>query len=376
MGIVAANLLLKSNMPKKDKDNEDSEDVVHLNEVAPSDLEEVARFIVRVSKSQSPIGSAIARLSWILLENPARESGQPLGWLLRASSGEVVGCMFCAPQKFCLGQTAFTVMMANSFYVDNRYRGGGASIFLKFLQLSRRYPLLVSSANPTVAEMWRKLGGYSIGHSDYELFGVLRWPPLLAETVFRRLASDGPARLAAAAASFLMRPRLRLHPNAPTGQLVPLTSADDAADICREHHSAGITNCRDSSFLKWRYLSGSSPNTRLYAFRERNMQFVIGACLQNRGYRQQIRALHVLDIWGEPDPESCLAIAASLWAEYREQIDMLVFRCLGPAQHRVLMNAGFRVRRFAAPIAWCIDKHGLLPGRNWYFAPADGDMFL
>ena len=103
---------------------------------------------------------------------------------------------------------------------------------------------------------------------------------------------------------------------------------------------------------------------------------MVAVCLQNRGYRQQIRALHVLDIWGEADSNCYLAIAAGLWREYREQIDMLVFRCLNPEQQQALTARGFKVRPFAAPIAWCIDKHGLLPTKTWYFVPADGDMFL
>jgi hypothetical protein len=84
----------------------------------------------------------------------------------------------------------------------------------------------------------------------------------------------------------------------------------------------------------------------------------------------------VLDIWGEADPKTYLAIAACLWREYREQIDVLVFRCLNPMQQQALTANGFKVRRFAAPIAWCIDKYGLLPSKTWYFVAADGDMFL
>ena len=44
----------------------------------------------------------------------------------------------------------------------------------------------------------------------------------------------------------------------------------------------------------------------------------------------------MLDIWGEADPKSYLAIADCLWREYREQFDILVFRCLGPTQQQAL----------------------------------------
>jgi hypothetical protein len=352
---------------------------LQLHEIAPSDLEEVARFISRVSGSDTSLTRALQRLSWILLENPARKPSDFLGWCLRVPSGEVVGCMCCAPQRFCFGQTTFTLMMANSFYVDDRYRGGGTSIFLKYLQLGRRYPLFVSSANATVAKMWQKLGGYPLGNSDHEVIGILRWPPLLAESVYRRTASDSLAQMMAALASAWFRVPRRLLSGAAEGKLLPIDSPEEAARICAEHRSDNITSCRDASFLKWRYFSRIGQMTRLLAFRPSNdkkKQFVVGVRLQNRGYKQQIRALQVLDIWGEADPASYLTIAACLWHEYCEQIDMLVFRCLNLPQRQVLAANGFRVRSFGAPIAWCIDKSRLLPANAWYFVPADGDMFL
>jgi hypothetical protein len=352
---------------------------LQLHDIAPSDLQDVARFIIRVSGSDTPLPDALKRLSWILLDNPARAPGDPLGWLLRAPSGEITGCTCCTPQKFCVSQTTVTLMMANSFYVDDRYRGAGTSIFLKYLQLGRRYPLFVSSANATVAEMWRKLGGYPLGNSDHEIFGVLRWPPLVAERVYRQTASDLLARFTSALASPWLRTRRHLLPDAAEGQLLALASPEEAASICAKHETDKITNCRDTPFLKWRYFSGVDTSTRLFAFRTRDgekKQFMVVVCLQNRGYKQQIRSLQVLDIWGEPDPQTCLAIADCLWREYREQIDMLVFRCLDPTQQRALTANGFRMRSFSAPIAWCLDKHGLLPTKDWYFVPADGDMFL
>jgi hypothetical protein len=349
-----------------------------LQEIAPSDLEDLARFLTRVSGSNTPLSVAVNRLSWVLLQNPARNPADPLGWLLRAPSGEIAGCMGCAPQKFCFGQETFTLMMANSFYIDKQHPGAGASIFLKYLQLGRRYPLFVSSANATVAEIWQKLGGYPLGNSDHELVGVLRWSPLLAESVYRKTASDRISGFASAlAAPFLRAQRPILSDNAE-GQLTPISTPEEAASVCAEHHSDKITSCREAAFLQWRYFSPVTPTARLFAFRpvHDERKLMVAVQLQSRGYKKQIRALQILDIWGEPDPKSYLAIASALAREYREQIDMVVFRCLNPAQQQALTAYGFKVRPFAAPIAWCIDKHALLPTKTWYFVPADGDMFL
>ncbi len=361
----------KITVPEKDKS-------LALREIVPADLEEIARFIARLSGSNATLSTAVNRLAWILLENPARDPTDPLGWLLRTPSGEIAGCMCCAPQKFCLSQKTFTLMMANSFYVDDRYRGGGASIFLKYLQLGRSYPLFVSSANAAVAEMWQKLGGYPLGDSDHEVIGILRWPPLLAESVYRKTASGRAAQFVAAIASPFLRTPRRLGGGTAEGGLLRLHTPEEAASLCPEHASDKITNCRDAAFLKWRYFSAVTPTARLFAFRPASdeKKVMVAVQLQNRGYKQQIRALQILDIWGEPDSKSCLAIASALGREYREQIDMLVFRCLNPTRRQALIAHGFRTRPLAAPIAWCIDKHGLLPSKSWYFVPADGDMFL
>ena len=353
---------------------------LQLREIAPSDLEEVARFILNESGADTPLSRALERLSWILLENPARVSGDPLGWLLRASSGKIVGCMCCAPQKFCIGQVSVTLTMANGFYVNDEYRGSGASIFLKYLQIGRQHPLFVSSASPAVAAMWQRLGGYPLGNSEREIFGVVRWPQLLAESVYRKTASDRLAQLTAALMPAWIRAGRQILsvPAAAGGELLPVDSPEEAARICAQHHSEKITNCRDLPFLRWRYFSKADVTTRVFAFRPQKgeKQFMVAVRLQNRGYKNQITALHVLDIWGESDAKLCLAIASSLWRKYLEQIDMLVFRCLNPAQMQALTVHGFRLRSFPAPIAWCIDKYELLPSKEWYFVPADGDMFL
>jgi hypothetical protein len=97
---------------------------------------------------------------------------------------------------------------------------------------------------------------------------------------------------------------------------------------------------------------------------------------RRRGYRQQIVALHVLDVFGPSEPDSYATITKLLVHEYHRQIDVVVFRCLDPAGQQALRRIGFVRRPFAAPIAWCRDKFGFVPSKNWYFVPADGDMLL
>jgi hypothetical protein len=351
---------------------------LQLQEISEADLEELSRFVLRRAGSTTSLAAALRRFSWILLENPARVSKAPLGWFLTNADSEIVGCMCCAPQEFRFGAMTLPLMMANSFYVDERYHGGGTAIFLKYLQLGRRYPLFVSSASPTVAEIWQKLGGRAFAGTDRELIGIVHWTPLLAENLYRKIQHEPTAQLLARLAGAIVPLRRQLERAAGSGKLRRLGSAEEASEIGRQHSSDKITASRDVGFLRWRYFSDADVTTQLLAFQSKDDErpFVLGIRLLNRGYKQQIRTLQVLDIWGEVDGKLCRAIAASLWREYGEQIDALLFRCLGPEQEQSLMECGFRRRVFAAPIAWRLDKWKLLPAQAWYFVPADGDMFL
>jgi hypothetical protein len=347
-----------------------------LCEIQPADLAEFAQFIQsQMSPAGPQLNALFDRLRWILLENPVRDPAEPLGWFLRGPGGKVAGCMGCTPQKFAVGETICTVMVSTSFYVDPANHGAGTSIFLKFLQMGRRYPLLVSSASPTVATMWQKLGAYSIGRSGQEILGILNWKPVLEEALYRKSKSAFLGRAASALVSpvvnVLRRPRLDI----AVCELQRLNRPEEAASLGRRQPPDRVTSLRDSAYLKWRYFS-TDPTTRAYAFRASQgaEPHLVTVNLRPRGYKGQITALHVLDIWGAPAPELYSKIAACLAHEYRDQIDMIAFRCLGQAGQEALQSKGFVVRSFAAPIAWCIDKFGLLPSKQWYLVPADGDM--
>ena len=350
-----------------------------LCEIQPGELEEVARFIQSQMLAPAPQVSAVVdRLRWILLENPARDPLAPLGWCLRSASGGVVGCMGCTPQEFSFGEKKFSVMVSTSFYVEPSNHGAGASIFLKFLQIARRYPLLVSSANPPVALMWQKLGGYAIGHSDHEVLGILRWKPVIAEAAYRKSGSalfgQAAGTLAAPWMDWLRRPRLQIE----GCELSTIQSPEEAASLAQQRPRDCLTSLRDASYLKWRYFSAGDATARIFTFRHRLSEkpYLVAVNLRHRSYAAQIATLNVLDICGEPRPESYAGIAACLAEQYGDQIDMIVFRCLDQPSREALQAKGFLVRAFAAPIAWCIDKFGLLPSKNWYLVPADGDMML
>jgi hypothetical protein len=97
---------------------------------------------------------------------------------------------------------------------------------------------------------------------------------------------------------------------------------------------------------------------------------------RERGYRAQIRALNVLDVYPEISAQDWLRVVATLIARYKNVVDIAVLRGLNPELQRFFSEKNFQRRVFEAPIGWLLDKFGLLPEVDRYFVPADGDGLI
>jgi hypothetical protein len=97
---------------------------------------------------------------------------------------------------------------------------------------------------------------------------------------------------------------------------------------------------------------------------------------RSRGHRRQIRTLRVLDLWGGLGNADLGALAGALAARYTSAADVIVIRGQPPERQRALAGIGFLRRPLSRAIGVCIDPKGLLPTREWYLTPADGDMAL
>jgi hypothetical protein len=139
-----------------------------------------------------------------------------------------------------------------------------------------------------------------------------------------------------------------------------------------------LTANRDLRYIRWRYFSGRDATVGVFAFRNQQVEsdVLVTVNQRPRGYRGQIRALHVLDIYPSVTPEVCVSIGAALAQRYRGSIDAIVLRSLDKARQDVFRRVGFMRRQFDAPNGWFLDRSGLLPTRSWYLVPADGDWLI
>lgn len=344
-----------------------------LSAISESDLSGLIPFLARQSgKSQDQLRTHIP---WLLLDNPARQPNTPLGWGLRSNNGEFVGCILCLPQFFMLGERKVLLMGSSSFYVDESHRGQGALIFLKYSQLCSKWPLFGNSANAEAASLWRARRATPIINSDHELLGVFRWRSLIQEFLVRKRGGHSPhqgvARALARAAGPFHRLQLKR-----SGNLVPLKSADEVMRLPIHDTAEKLTAVRDESFIQWRYFSGNDPTCAVFAYQSQDQFVLVTTNRRQRGYGGQIRALNVLDIYPEVSAPACLGILACLRERYEHEVDCVVMRSqTGPMQSE-LCRAGFLRRAFAAPNGWLIDRNRLLCGRDFYFAPADGDWLV
>jgi hypothetical protein len=340
------------------------------------DLGEVANFVAEQSGRDRV--SVESHLRWFLLENPARRLEDSLGFGLR-SADQLVGCILLSPQMFRFEANDILFMGSSSFYVDDHHRGQGGRIFLQYCRLGRQNPLFGTSANADAAALWKVAGAHSIPYSDQEFLGVLNWAPISEEFAQRKYSNQTISRLAGspiANLAGLLTP-LRMNQGEDL-TLTPLVSPEQVHDLHFPSCPAKLTALRNSAYMRWRYFSGHDATAAIFAFRchQPDQDVLVTINCRKRGYRNQITALHVLDVYPEISFQEWLRVVVALITHYQHDIDTVVLRNLNPELQQRFAERNFLRRTFDAPIGWLLDRFSFLPKTEHYFVPADGDGLI
>ncbi len=345
--------------------------------ISESDIVELAQFIAAQSGREPAVVEN--HLRWFLLENPARDPQIPLGCGLRSPGDQFAGCILYVPQWFRYQQQEVLVVGSSSFYVDERYRGSGGLLFLRFSELGRKWPMFGNSANADAAKLWKARGAVPIPNTDHELLGVLRWKGVIEEGLTRRSAPKIVARtIGASAAPWVSTYKTLKLEAGRGGDLKPLASAQEVMQLPIHNPAPELTANRNLSYIRWRYFTGRDTTVAVFAFRNKQVESeaLVTVNQRSRGSRGQIRALHVLDIYPVVTPEACALIVAALLERYHDSIDTIVLRGFDEARQNIFRRVGFIRRQLEAPNGWFLDKSSFLPSRDWYLVPADGDWLL
>ena len=289
----------------------------------------------------------------------------------------MVGVFLCFPQLFRFRDQSLIILMSSSYYVASEQRGRGLSLFMKYLRLGSRFPLVATTANEQSVALLDRFDARPIPGTDHELIGVVRWRPMVEEWIQRRIGWKRPARLAAAAGGPLaalwgssLKPRtdaeLRVIESARDLEAIGIPQPEQQKDC--------LTADRGIAFLRWRYFGGADATRRLFVVRfESGQECMVAAKLRRRGYREQIRALSVMDLWGRLPQDGVHRVLSLLAAHYQGRIDLVSLRGQPEQVERRLLQQGFLRRDFPNAVGWFMDPAGLLPTKKWYLTPADGD---
>jgi len=172
--------------------------------ISESEIVELAQFIASQSGRES--ASVERHLRWFCWRTrPAiRRFRSVLDCARRKANSSAAFCLF--HKVFRFQQQTLLIVGSSCFYVDERYRGSGGLVFLRFSQLGRKWPLFGNSANADAARLWKARGAVPIPYSDHELLGVLHWQGVIEEGLKRRLAPQTLARMISGPAAPFVRP--------------------------------------------------------------------------------------------------------------------------------------------------------------------------
>jgi len=345
-------------------------------ELTEKDLPELAIFVA--AQSGQDLNATLSRLTWLLLENPVRSEWASLGCGVRSARDGLVGCILHLPQMFVFQRAPLLVLGSSCFYVDERYRGCGGALFLKFARAASQHPLFGNSANAVAAQLWKARGASPMANSDHELLGAVNWQPVAEEFAIRRGAAKGVARALGAATGWLRHVRKLRLPVDKDSRLEQLCSLDEVMRLPLAEPTNCFTAARNDSYIRWRYFSRRDPSIALFAYRSGRDRGPVFVAVNERlrGHRSQIRSLNLLDVFPRANPDAMNAIVAALHEKYRHAADMIVLRGLDVACQAAFQDAGFFRRSFDSPNGWLLDPKNLQPTGEHYFVPADGDWIL
>lgn len=344
-----------------------------IREVTPGDLPDLVRFYASQDpEDHSERGDPESHLRWFLFENPESGGGAPTGgFLARGDDGRVTGALLAWPQRFRAGSSEHVVIPSGGYYVDPQHRGLGLLLLRRLLTACEGFACISTTMNQASGGIYERRGGYAIPRTDRELLGVLRWPPLVDELMLRRGIS-APLRLAARLAA--LRPAaVRRGPQDRLRRVTSPDEIDDDALAPLPELGDRLTAVRSRAYLRWRYFDGHDATRALFVYRGERGTGLAGVYQRSRGQARQIRALVVLDLWGSLPPAETPALLAALCGHYAKSVHVVTLRGLLPEREACVLAAGFRSRPLPRPTGVCIDPAGVLPTRDWYLVPADGD---
>ena len=316
-----------------------------IKELYRDDIAPIASFLSE--QTGSPPHVVQERLSW-LADNPARQPDIPLA-IAAYQEENLIGTMILIPHRFSNGLAVQTCILSALFYVDERVRGAGLLLFLKFRALNGKYPLYCATANAASAPLWQSFAGIPIEGSDLEFVRACRWTPIVKGFLRIRKSRkivDG------------------VHPLIPTtakAALIPLEVSELAGAETGAIRTSDFEVLRDPALLCWKVYSREQ---KVYRFEGKASRCFCVFQHHLRGRHRQVASTEIVDLWGQFTDEDWTSFVSAIKNTFSP--DLITFRGCSPVARLGFSKRGFFARRSKTFAAWLMDPNQLLGGRFVY----------
>ena len=340
--------------------------VVELKE---SDLSAVAAFIVEHSAaSGGDIDLYHTHLCWLILSNPARTPGLPIGWALLDSRGEIQGTQLEVAQRFCQGKNTVTAVISNGSFASRNCRltASWGLLFNEFRKMATSYPLLSTSANGASAPFFQRLGGRQIAGWSSEMVTVIHLKPVLRELVGRFCFRSARKKEGVETTTLNRNARLALRKDT----ICCFAQLPKHINTCRDIDT--LRGVRDKEFIEWRYFS--KPQRRPVVFKIAvvgGVDCAVAVVFFYKGITKVLRAAKIIDIFCE-HLINIQDVVRRLKPLLYNVVDVIVWQ---PSEQALCRSLPFGTIqwKFSVSRAWSYDPKELTHAAEWVVTYADGD---
>ena len=347
-------------------------------ELTVQDLSEVVTFVCAQAGAQRGVRfdpvEAMPRYRWLLEENPRRR-GEFIGWGLRDAGGALAGTNLCCWQHYERGGEIRAALHSGDYYVAESARGPlSLALLLNMLRHPEADLSICATANVNGAAVWEAIKGIPVEGSGWEVLIPLNLTALAAGALAKKLPEGMLRRSAAGLGAWLPRTGPRFV--RPADLQIEEVKPEDVFRIVVHPVTQLWEPRRDGAWLSWRYASAySARSCRLLRIsRSRTAgDIFVGTHIGSRGVGGRVRALTVLDVWGDADGANASDLLGALASHFRSSIDVICLRLLAARLWKDQWPGRSRLRELEARTHWMISRKQKLDPAEWAFTMADGD---
>ncbi|MEM1444086.1 MAG: hypothetical protein AAGF67_17195 [Verrucomicrobiota bacterium] len=134
----------------------------------------------------------VKRFSWWWDENPFCDEDSPIGYILRSSSGEIVGFSGFIPVDYELSGEVIPSLIATTMFVRESHRSAVIGLIARQRKLGREYHIVDGSPSPDMRRLLEKMGYEHAGKRFQSYFPLTGFGGLATQTILEKAGLSIP----------------------------------------------------------------------------------------------------------------------------------------------------------------------------------------